>query len=792
MAGNNTPRRGPGRPRTRDEDQKSEHGEDRFDLLSEQLSQQSAQMSQMMSAITGLANQVSACTSQITSLSNRMDAESARVSDQFQKMEAQFARTSVAPIGTPSPGVIPSSAPSVTSDTHNLMRVTPVSEKDLSRHDIKLFGRSVSSVPTAGPKLTSTEVDRYIRWSKDFRSHAIWQGVSEFVDMPAPRLLQEMEITLGKQTHTEHVKRVVASRCKQVTAMIWNAVSDLIPDLNTVVSAYYTTHQMPYDPGDELRISQTRTSLGSDASCIESTNTGQPPPPVNCIGVSVGDDPYLTMQYLEATYANDSAINVNTILNKFLNFRFDDGFSTTKVMSEFLSLRQRLKSFSGKYPTPAGEFLPPIVEWLVLLNAFPKSLQMEKLLLLNDKELTLDKIQQQLLNREEMNKRSNKGVSNHSLDKAYLLRDDASLSELIETGALDDAPDDLVLALVRKGKFRRPPVPRNYQRFFDKHTNNYRSYSSDGHSSHDKKDDQCSWCLLNDDQLEFLQGDSDADMSSSRDDAESAEKGSGVSDDEPVFALPSPDTQELSRCILDSGTTRHVWMNGAVVKDQERISPAIKMTSASGHKMLVNSVGVVQLAPNAELKGVAVCPSAPANLVSTYRIVSAGFGIWMDDTGADIVDKRNDNVVLRFDMQNGMYVHKIRSGYKEYRKDGLVIGKNRAKDVVRKGHAGSNDHDADAPPIVRKKIPRKPSQPMPADDTRNRLSPSSSSSSDSRTQPGKGKTSQPQRVSSSSNALIEQKENDADAESPVDDDDSLVISGREGESYLVLASRRHR
>jgi len=240
----------PGRPRSRaqtsDEEKKQDDGlTRRFEQFAAQLSAQmtqmmAAQMSQMMSAITGLSNQVSG-------LNTRMDVMDSRVTEQFQKVEAQLNGH----MPSPSPGAIPPpvSASSTSTGNSSTARVVPVSEKEFGRQpDIKLFGRSVSSIPTAGPKLTSTEVDKYIRWSKDFRAHAVWQGVSEYIQWPAHRVIDELEVLMPKQARTEVVKRLVASRCRQVTAMIWSAVAEVIPDLGTIVSSYYATHSVPPDP----------------------------------------------------------------------------------------------------------------------------------------------------------------------------------------------------------------------------------------------------------------------------------------------------------------------------------------------------------------------------------------------------------------------------------------------------------------------------------------------------------------------------------------------------------------
>jgi len=171
------------------------------------------------------------------------------------------------------------------------------------------------------------------------------------------------------------------------------------------------------------------------------------------------------------------------------------------------------------------------------------------------------------------------------------------------------------------------------------------------------------------------------------------------------------------------------------------------------------------------IKDVAVCQSSPANLASTYRIVNAGLGIYMDDTGADIINPKNGDVVYRFEMENGLYTSRIKSGYKENKQDGFIVGKK-------------TTDKSDAPSSTSKKIPRKSitNSALPAKNT---------TMTDKRTEPGKGKNAEPNTKSTgqSSNVLMECQEIDVSSAPSGDELDTLT--GNDDSCYLVMATRRH-
>lgn len=768
-----TPRRGPGRPRrdrtgtgsqadvSDDDDQVGlDH---RFDQLSAQLNAQfNAQMSQMMNQM------MSQMTSAITAITTRLDTEHTQVNDGVSQMQTQMhhvheqpvnagnvvlVRDSAGPVssdaGLVSPQPSQSALPARESTYGGISNVRSSQDKNNSR-EIKLFGRSVSTVPAPAPKLAgpTIEIDKYIKWSKDFKAHAVLQGVSEYVQWPSDRVLTELEESLGAQAQSVQVKRLVASRCKQVTVMIWNAVADVIPDLSTIVTNYYHSNPRPPDPTCQ------------DDSKNGSGNSAQPPPLVNEVDVVVGEDPYLTMCYLDIKYNNDSVINVNNILTKYLNFRCEEGWSSTKFMSEFVALDQRLKSFADKHSIPKGEFLPPIVKSLVLLNSLPKSMQIEKRLLLNEKELTPDKIHQQFINWEELNKRNHKHVS----DKSMLMLENMSLDELMEDGHIDHMSDEMILAFVRKHrpKFQRPPVPRNYQRLYDKHTKSHKSHSvRDNDSTGDTEKQDMVWYLMEADQHGSMKHHDDACYSCTHEldtDACVDDSDDQIESGDRTYAA-SYDNVEMNRCILDSGTTRHVWVNPQAVKDVIKLPTPIRMMSASGHPINVDKIGTVRLNSTTSISDVAICKSSPANLISAHRIVKAGFRIVMDDECADIVDKKTGDVVYSFEKENGLYVSKIRTGYRESTKDGFITNKP-AKKTGSDSDTGKQSKESStgigqrsSASIGHKKIPRKAI-------TRSSVS---------------AKPAAPAKL------LLELE---------CDDGDTVISS--DGSCYLVMSDRRHR
>ena len=477
---NNTPRR----PTVAQ--QRQQETDTRFDRLTDQLNQLMSAVSGIAginSAITGINGTIAGIKGSIHDINARLNDEHKQVNEQFIQMKEQMHIVHAQSVNADLPTL--DSADPVSSDhsmSHRSM-VPPSIGSELKLHnngnssvhstmnthvnrmnprvEIKLFGRPVSTVLTPAPKLAgpTIEVDKFIKWSKEIKNHATLLGVNEYISWPAHRILTELHKTLGDVARTDEVKHLVASRCKQVSVMIWNAVGDVIPDLGTVVSNYYMLHPCPPDPVDSMN------GMSSHVVKHEADVTRQPPPPINEVGVSVSDDPYLTMCYLDAQYNNDNVININGILTKYLNFRWQDGWSSTKFMSEFVSLKQRLRIFAQKHPIPLGEFVPPIVDCLILLNGLPRGMIIEQRLLLNEKELSVDKIHQQIINWEELNKRRQKEI---------IVNDDTHEHDTALYTGISTFDDDKVLGVMHRksrGKAYQNSIPRNYERLYDKHSN---------------------------------------------------------------------------------------------------------------------------------------------------------------------------------------------------------------------------------------------------------------------------------------------------------------------------------
>jgi len=174
----------------------------------------------------------------------------------------------------------------------------------------------------------------------------------------------------------------------------------------------------------------------------------------------------------------------------------------------------------------------------------------------------------------------------------------------------------------------------------------------------------------------------------------------------------------MNLVILDSGTSRHVFSIRSMVKEVVRLPAPIRLTSASGHPIQVHQVGTVQLSKTISIADVAIYPNAPANLISTHRIVSAGFKIFMDDEKAEIID-RNETIVNKFEKSNGLYVAKIKSSYRESKRDGFIVSKpDRQSDASSSGTESATSSNTNNNTTGRTRIPRKPSsassKPIPS------------------------------------------------------------------------------
>jgi hypothetical protein len=164
---------------------------------------------------------------------------------------------------------------------------------------------------------------------------------------------------------------------------------------------------------------------------------------------------------------------------------------------------------------------------------------------------------------------------------------------------------------------------------------------------------------------------------------------------------------------------------------KQRKIPMIRMTSASGHKIMVTTVGTVAINDKVNIHDVAVSSSAPANLISVSRIVAAGFNVVFNADGADVVHPKSYKVLLHFRYDKGLYVIKLNNGYKGSNSGGFEVKgiskvvQNELKRQRTPPVTKPNDDGKVEPVSVRlggklrpvqytPKIPRKANKPLPA------------------------------------------------------------------------------
>ena len=138
-----------------------------------------------------------------------------------------------------------------------------------------------------------------------------------------------------------------------------------------------------------------------------------------------------------------------------------------------------------------------------------------------------------------------------------------------------------------------------------------------------------------------------------------------------AMAASDSRAQGATMTILDSGASRHLWRDEAMLTNQQALDVPIQLRLADGSTMQLKQGGVVNLrttvpasssssgAPKSRLiilTDVAYHPGLHCNLISVSRIVKAGYDVSFEETHATVRHKGTQRVVLVVPRQGQLYV----------------------------------------------------------------------------------------------------------------------------------------
>ena len=470
----------------------------------------------------------------------------------------------------------------------------PLNMAKSTNGSVLLFGQTTSTLP-APPKLMS--LDKLGEWKRMFIDFLVMNNSNVFVELSAIESWKlAVELTPAHLKSSMMLQYIYVQQNRRIVSAISTAVIKVIPNLDSII--------------EEVK---------------REAENGSTPAPLSHLPPEF--DAYRVWSKLINNYEKKTIFGIHHLYNQIQGLKYIDGEDPTVYLNQFQSLNSKLcHMLSDKTVPLKGQVFSESHKAILLLNGLPKSMGTDKTILMSKETLTVDELRSTLMRRFEA--KGAKASSDTATEQANTF-----VSHRGRGG--------------NRGGYRGTRGARGGRGGRGGYNNQHNKQQHEQSESAEPPS-HYNFMLYDvpthpDDQSEE---EIDSDDESEAEDQALALSGRTVVGD-----------SVSERVILDSGCTRHTWIDQRVVKDKKSVS-MMRMATATGKLINITTLGTVDLHPRISIAGVAVVPSATANLLSVSRLTEAGCSIMFSRDKAELFSPSpHKEHILTFKREDNLYVY---------------------------------------------------------------------------------------------------------------------------------------